>query len=171
MNLRQRINQKPQLAAAVAAAIAIIALIILLFTTRTPPLRDQGWFFDLGTGELFTADHTGIPPIAAPSGAGQGVRAVILGCGGCGESQRHLAWLEAYTAPARKALQVKQEAQVELSPDQEASIAAGLLIARPPQGSPPRWMPESSPEAATFTAGVLSGLCNGSKPVLCVPQP
>ncbi|MBI4581376.1 MAG: hypothetical protein HY718_16865 [Planctomycetes bacterium] len=60
----------------------------------------QAWYYDLNTGQLFTAEVTKELPVAAPSGPapeGQpaGVRAFVFSSGDCSNpSDRFIGWLE-----------------------------------------------------------------------------
>jgi len=75
------------------------------------------WFFDQGTGKLFTAGANKIPPIEAPSDAEHnenaetdedkrynGVRAMVFSCNDCRDSTTHfVGYLERYTPEAKAA--------------------------------------------------------------------
>lgn len=70
--------------------------------------QNKAWFYDLNTGEIFTADSDKLPPIKAPSGLlanGEpaGVRAYLLSyVNEPNESERFIGFLEKLTEEGQK---------------------------------------------------------------------
>jgi len=71
--VREAINDNPRLVAAVAC-VSVFLLLVVLVLVRCPgsgPEYEEGreaWFYDMNTGELFTASSRKAGPIEAPSG-------------------------------------------------------------------------------------------------------
>ena len=86
-------------------------------------LEQEGYFYDLNTGKLFTAPLQLAPPVIAPSGplesgellASQaGVRAYVFACGACDElDRRYVGWLETYTRNIRRLVMEAESQQVD----------------------------------------------------------
>lgn len=132
-----------------------------------PVLPTQAYFYDLSTGALFSAALSEIPPIDAPSGGGNGVRAYVFGCGNC-ESPK-VAYLATVTPDARQVL-VRPAETPEAMRLREAATTAGQRVALPPDpGQAPRWIAPDVP-AATDILSAPSRLCDdpGSL-VSCLP--
>lgn len=100
MALRETLNRNPWIAVVVAIAILAGALIVLSQTIAgggSGPVTGAGYWFDTGSGELFTAPATSnlhgyVAPIEAPSGS-TGVRAFVSACGSCdNESERIITY-------------------------------------------------------------------------------
>ena len=69
----------------------------------TPPLPSLTYFYDVNTKQLFVADFDAIPPIAAPSGEGAGVRAHVMSCGDCSKPEdQFIGYLSRYSDDARR---------------------------------------------------------------------
>lgn len=100
-------KRKNVILASVAAAAFIGAVVVAIGNMNkeddaTKDWVDMVWYYDLNTDKLFPAKAGLIPPIDAPSGPHKesdqpaGVKAHVLGCNDCSDSNRFIAWLEAY---------------------------------------------------------------------------
>ncbi|MHC4573269.1 MAG: hypothetical protein ACYS76_03930 [Planctomycetota bacterium] len=102
---RRWINENPR----PVMGMMCISFLVLLVTAMVYLIPDKGgrikppekaWFYDLNTGELFTADKDLIPPIEAPSGplaSGEpaGVKACVLRYAvGPNKAERFVGFLE-----------------------------------------------------------------------------
>lgn len=135
--------------------VVVLALAALLIGRAITGGRVQGkapeaeWFYDLKTGELFTASAKNIPPIAAPSdpGAAAGVRAYVFSCGACDEAERQVLYLETYSEDARAAMeQINTLTDVQPSAPLESRVERGHYVAAvPATGDEPQWVLTVSP--------------------------
>jgi hypothetical protein len=102
---RKWINENPSVivvAAFVSVAVLVVTAVIYLWPEKTKPLKPAAkvWYYDLNTGELFTASKRLIPPIETDSGPlanGEpaGVRACVLSYAAePNESNRFIGFLE-----------------------------------------------------------------------------
>lgn len=106
MDIRNWINQHSMMVTVVMLAVIALSVTAILWPGggRSRPLRRPIYFYDLGTGSLFVAPNTEVPPITAPSGK-MGVRAYVYSCGDCGdEAQRFIGYLETYTPEAQRTM-------------------------------------------------------------------
>ncbi|MBN2136789.1 MAG: hypothetical protein JW720_03180 [Sedimentisphaerales bacterium] len=112
--LRKWANDNPTLIVLIAAVSTVILLAVIIWVSWPEPdvpevTYDKEWFYDLNTGELFTARKGLKPPIEAPSGPLQpefasppvrsggpaGVRAYVLtNVDEPNEAERYIAFLE-----------------------------------------------------------------------------
>lgn len=84
------------------------------------PAKIQVWYYDSGTGELFGASLTEIPPITAPSGK-PGYKALVFSCGSCDESERFIGFLETYPPEVRAKL-VEFDAAISADPEKSDEL-------------------------------------------------
>lgn len=132
------------------------------------------YYYDLGAGKLFAASSNHLPPIDAPSGAKiegrpAGVRAQVLGCGGCAEGMpRYIGYLETYTPERKQAMRDPASAFQHSGDAMDAD--EGHLVARPSlQGG---WVPAGSDEGMRIVSESIRG-CRDPKifPMVCLPGP
>jgi hypothetical protein len=130
---------------------------------------NDGYFYDLTTGELFADTKSQVPPIDAPGGAGKGVRAVVLSCGSCGENDRRIGYLEMLTDAARAGIKAMQD-PATITPQAGQDIEAGTLVALPPDkpGDEPKWVVKTSP-AGQRIVHVEQALCSPQLTQHCYP--
>lgn len=98
-----------------------VAIVVILFcfgyvyrtfmSPSRPSLAPGVFYYDLGTGQLFTGRLVDLPPIPAPSGlhlpdgSDAGVRAHVYACGSCANVSDHfVAYIETTTPPVRDLL-------------------------------------------------------------------
>ena len=116
------------------------------------------WFYDLNSGELFVGPVASLPPIEAPSGdlkgaaAGTpaGVLASVISIEG--DSEKKVAFLQAYTPDAKQLIEASRNAQGGAPADYD-KIMKGTLVALPPAkpGDAITWVPMSSPDGYKIT--------------------
>jgi hypothetical protein len=103
--IRKWVNRNPKAVITITAASGLVLLsvaILQLLPEKTITIEpiEKEWYYDLNTGQLFTAKKGLTPPIEAPSGPlpnGQlaGVRAYVLAySNNASESERFIAFLE-----------------------------------------------------------------------------
>lgn len=176
MSLRETLNKNPALAGGIVVVVIVAAVVAMRGSSGAPPL-DQAWFYDLQTGALFPGDRFAPAPIDAPSGAGNGVTAVVLGCGDCEAKPTKAHWLEKFTPEAlavhkkMEAADAAEEDDAIIVTEQEQQVYdAGQLIALPPEpGSEPQWVPSLSGEGEAIRSQQIKSACTSGKPEVCLP--
>src|SRR5690606_22803013 len=91
LKFRDWLNKRSAIVTVLAVVVLIAALGFIIMQARGKPYRPQivpVYYYDLGSGKLFTAMSDQIPPIQSDSGSGpggmpQGVRAYVYACGDC----------------------------------------------------------------------------------------
>lgn len=97
-------NNTVKLGAAVVLLLAAAGLVAYQMAGGAPQ-TSAGFFYDLETGKRFASQLGGVPPIDAPSGPGNGVRAEVFACGSCDDADaQFIGWLERYPADAKQQL-------------------------------------------------------------------
>ncbi|MEX0652645.1 MAG: hypothetical protein WD534_02740 [Phycisphaeraceae bacterium] len=103
MGVRQWINEHSTVATLVVVVALCGAVGTMVWTLRgdSGSLR-QEYYYDMQTGQLFTATYTAVPPVASPHSGGQltGARAAVFGCGGCPKTLESMTREEAESAGA-----------------------------------------------------------------------
>lgn len=162
-------------AIAFLVALGTAAACIAGRTNRTPP--GSSYFLDLTTNKLFTAAADQVPPIKTPGrhmrdGQPAGVRAYVMSCGDCADTQSHMiAYLESFTSEGQR---VMLEAAGEMAILRNASDSppqsreTGCLVARADlQGG---WIPASSQEGRRLVSDAMRPCPGtGNRPRSCRP--
>ncbi len=164
-----------------SAVVTVAAVVLLLVALSAIIWQNSGsnrgggrieniYFYDMGSGQLFSGKASGIPPITAESG-GEGVRAYVYGCGDCSETNRYIAYLEKNTPEAKAAMEKMQNPDAN-NPEGQAPeeydpmITQGVLV-RAVEGG--QWVPMYSEMGQKIT-GALEGKCAaGTRLVPCLP--
>jgi hypothetical protein len=82
-------KQQKQRMLLVAAVVLLIAATVIALWPQATPKPQGSYYYDLGTGELYTSSASG----PAPSG-GEGVLAIVFACGDCAnKDDRFVAYL------------------------------------------------------------------------------
>lgn len=130
MAVRKWIRSHP-LAIGALAIVCLLLTAALMFRSGQYDEVTHAYYYDLDTGQLFSAPLAATP-ILTPSGKPRGVVAMVLGCGGCSPKKRSIGWL--------------QTSQPESSSNPESQ-----WIAKPPEASDsPVWFDAESPQALTI---------------------
>ncbi len=170
------VAQKDLIKVTVAALVLIVGIGLIVVRgaggpdRRGAPAPQSNYFYDLGTGELFTQPVAALPPVTAPSG-GEGVRAFVFTCGECTPSQLVVGYLQRLN---EKAIEVSGRlAQVEDTKRQAlyTDIQGGTFVAAPPAaGEQPRWMPIITMESKALLQAHMR-MCPGEeRAMLCTPD-
>lgn len=149
----------------------LVAALLIATRDRTTAASTQVYFYDLSGGALFGAERTAEPPIDAPSGPGNGVKAVVYGCGDCTEANLQIAYLMTNTDEARQAM-----AQVEslgsqggpVAPELAMKIQNGQRVAIVPESGEVKWVSSTSPEGIAILSPARE-LCAGQSATPCSP--
>ena len=144
------VNHYATTVTSMAVGLLVLAMAGVVYQLQPPPKPGPVpvWFYDLNTGQLFTAKSDAIPPIPAPSDGrakggsrASGARAHVFSCGDCAApAERFVGYLEIYTPEAKKALETLGPL-AEASPTPTAEkvglpyekLERGHLIRRPPE--------------------------------------
>lgn len=114
--------------------VKILVAVVLLVIAGVVIVRSRGgssgsaiageMYFDVQSGELFIGPLDALPPVSAPSG-GEGVRAVVYGCGSCDDPLvGHVAYLIKYSDEAKREIQsLRQQAQ-SAPPEESGALLA-----------------------------------------------
>jgi len=171
---RRWINEYPTVVSSIAAASAMLLLVIalwLLIPDKPMPVVtiEEEWYYDLNTGELFTAEKGLAPPIDAPSGPSPdgkpaGVRAYVLSyVSEPNESERFIAFLET-TAPA------EMLAKWPKRPDSRSAArkwGKGKLIRKVDDTL---WIPADSRLGLQLVEEAFAPNKDGVRPTYCPPR-
>lgn len=130
----------------IVAVIIVLVAAALMLRSKPSPVSDHLYYYDLKTGEIFSAMKQA-PPIDAPSGD-RGVKAAIYSCGACEPGAWSVLWLETY----------------EGEPDAGNHRVAAI----PEAGGEPQWFGMLSDNAGVLT-GKANTLCDGQAATLCMP--
>ena len=176
MNVREWLNNNSAVATLVAVVVLVISLAILVYTggggSRVTEI--DLYYYDLNTGELFTASSRLIPPIEAPSGPtpeGEpaGVRAYLYSCSDCDDESTHrIAWLERYTPEAKQRIenyrnnpeQFAEEAYYEMEMQQDHQV-------RRPEDN--QWQ-NINTQAGQQIMEIAMQCPEGQRPQICYPD-
>ncbi|MEM6332802.1 MAG: hypothetical protein AAF823_05620 [Planctomycetota bacterium] len=164
MSVRSFLNNNPAVMTIGAIVVLLVCLAVIynnLGGGGARAARDiDFYYYDEGTGEVFTASGREIPPIDAPSGPRAGARAVIYGCGSCDPSTWTIAYIEKYSDAAHAAIQNDPEGDDAMMAYQE-----GLLMRSPDSDE---WFTQYSEGGMTLIESV-SSICPGGDARRCMP--
>lgn len=132
------------------------------------------YFYDLGSGDLFTQPLNTMPPVDAPSGPGQGVLAYVFTCGSCSQAERQVLYLETLTDQAKQAMQARaaalSEDAAEMAPVDSTILNQGTRLApSPARGEEPHWIAAGSAEGRALRESWRT-YCDGSPAKVCSPN-
>lgn len=165
MSLRDKLNQHPPLAVAVAALIVIVAWVVVSKAGQSPTGReDLAWYYDIKTGELFGADRT-LPPPLELAEDNVAVRAAVYSCGSCDDDKRFIAYLESYDDAAHEAYTHQPR-----TAEDDVVIDRGYRIGTAPQGESIEWMSADNPAAIELLDSPASRCATGEKLIACRPS-
>lgn len=153
------------------AAVVILAAALALLLNSGEATVDVGqrYFYDVESGKLFAAPASALPPIDAPSGSGNGVRAEVISCGECTDGQMRIVYLERYNEAAIHAAQNPGvDPDIEDAGDRARHLLEGTLVAREPgDGEDIAWYSAASPAGQAIQAEYHEHC--GGKPNACAP--
>jgi hypothetical protein len=169
---RERINQRPVWAIAVAAVIIFAGLLYVGYSAYGPSGRvvTEVYYYDLHTKQLFSAGAAELPPIDTASGKDMGVRATVYGLGDCRPDHRVIACLLRYSAATKQAqiedwAQQKKTGAATLTP--LPNLSDGLEVRSVEGGA---WVPLRSSEGlALADLEAIAKQHPGAKLIPCNP--
>ncbi len=182
--VRRWANNNPALMVAIAGASVLLLLVVIVWLTWSEPVPEvveykKEWFYDLNTGELFTAQKGLTPPIEAPSGPLQsnttepppflngdhaGVRAYLLTyVDEPNEAERFIAFLE--TSNPQAPNDVPDRPGPKLTPAMQ--WGRGRLLRRLRDE---RWVSGDSPYGQAIFKDAFAPGENGKRPSYYQPE-
>lgn len=170
MAWRDQLREKPAIGAGVALVLLGLAGVFAysrMGPRNAPQPFAQGWYFDVKTGDLFAARNV-FPPVEAPSGADQGVRAYVYSCGTCEPSKWTIAYLETHTPEARQIMLEPADGPDRIAARNRAMTEGRLIAAAPAKGESPQWIASHQPAAQQLVANARPQ-CPQGEPILCAP--
>lgn len=179
--IRHFLNQNPAVGTIAAVVVLLICLILLMARLKggssggtAATIRPvQSHYYDMNTGDMFTAAGGQIPPIKAPSDAGKpdqysGVRALVFSCEDCGDpTKRFIGLLEQYPLEVKQAM---EKARASDDPEEQMALEQldlGRLICRPEEGV---WVEAESDEGRELFKSLATACAGGSRPRPCIPR-
>ncbi|MDA8377050.1 MAG: hypothetical protein M0Z50_08330 [Planctomycetia bacterium] len=173
-NLRNTINENSAVMSIIAAVVAIVAIAFIVrnffHTTQYGPTT--AYYYDTSDGSVQVLPRSKYPPLIGKTGKPTLVWAEYYSCSSCSDKQ--LAYLEKYSAQAKKAMEQLQQQQrnpknkgepPNFALMQMAMQGGGILVRSPKKGS--KWYPLESPQGMQIatppscTTGQLKA-CNPS---------
>ncbi|MEO0588713.1 MAG: hypothetical protein AAF078_13870 [Planctomycetota bacterium] len=138
MSVRAFLNNNPAVMTIGTIVVLLICLAVIYNNLRgnggRSPANVDAYFYDEGTGEIFTASAREYAPIDAPSGPGAGVRAVIYGCGSCDPDTWTIAYLEKYGPEAHHALVNDPSSEAAMMAESDGTLVRSV--------DNPQWVPQ-----------------------------
>lgn len=168
--LREWLNNNSAIVTVAAVLVLLMALGIIIWTQGSGnrlSTNYEVYYMDLGTNELFAGKITEIPPIDAPSGPNQGVRAHVYGCGDCSEANRFVAYLERYTEKAKQMrLNPPPVDPNQPPPEMYMDDMAGMEV-RAPKGT--QWVSMMTDQGMRITEVAPNRCPDGVMILPCIP--
>lgn len=187
--VRMWLSENPQVATIVAVVIIAISWIFIYRYSSPPsygPIPDA-YFYDMNTGELFTAPSDRNPPIETDSGpyTGEfcppklresgglpaGVIAHVFACGDCSEENRKIAYVEMYTPRLKQMLENRDELTEEERYELESSMEMHRLVMKPDETDEQKkgWRPYAAPGVYEYIEAANKPCPDGEYPLMCFP--
>ena len=171
-------RQNPKIIIAIAGIFVFVLLAIAISLSGNDKefkanRNNKAWFYDLNTGELFTAKTDKLPPIKAPSGhlpngEPAGVRAYVFSYAKePNESDYFIGFLETFTPEAKKHLSKLIKLKTAKSRESIKKLDDGRLVRR--AGSN-QWVPANSNEGRAIINEALYPNENRQHPHYCPPK-
>ncbi len=171
---RKWANDNQALVMAIACASVLLLLAVVVWLAWPEPMvpvveYKKEWFYDLNTGELFTAKKGLTPPIEAPSGSLPdgglaGVRAYVLSyVDEPNEAERFIAFIE--IADPRSPNEVPDRPGPKLTPARR--WGRGRLLRRLEDE---QWVPGDSPQGQTIFSEAFGPDETGERPSYYQPR-
>lgn len=161
--------------AIVAVAAVIIAVASVFATTRSiiGPSRQPAdlYYYDLNTGDLFTAPGGALQPIAAPSSDADnpsGVRAHVFACGSCDDaSVRYVGYITKFNPDVVAKVLERNGGVINAEFHQLLDLTADNTLVRSTE-SDDDWRPIGSRTGIALVTAAQKR-CGNATPARCVP--
>jgi len=130
-----KVDKSQAIKVVVAGVVLLVAVVMIVSRLGGPsaPKQVSRWFYDVGSGELYTEANQVLPPIARESGS-QGVLAHVFACGECTEANRKLAFIEMFTEEGKAYA-------INPPEDDMSGVNPGRQVAwEPASGEQPQWV-------------------------------
>lgn len=173
---RDMVRERPGLMLGLCLMVLMSSLLVLQWQSSAPSgpvFSGFRYYYDIGTGKLFTAPDTDVPLVYAPSGASLtddlpgGVRAMVYACGDCGNpAQRKIAYITT-RVPVKTAAKLIPSGSFGNPAATDVALVAAIPSQSPDSPQPTiLWHPEGSMEGKSIRASI-DKLCGGAAPVPC----
>ncbi len=168
MAIREVLNKN---AAVVTIGSVVIIAIVLVYAFWPKDragkinLSDQVYFYDLNTGSLIYAPRDSVPPIDTESGPNAGVKAVVASCGGCGENEREIVWMERWTPQGKQAYVAERDRRQAAGQPLRGIDMRGLEMRTPAED---RWFPREGSQGLAIQQHIMT-MCDGKPARICDP--
>lgn len=140
---------------------------------RVPADIRLDYFYDLDTGELFTAPRDQLAPFPAPGG-GTAVKATVFSCESCDNRDTHfIGWLERYSDEAKTLMRTERQSETDdVDPKFNEAMAEGHQIAFiDDAGGELTWQSSSDPQVVAQMRHVLTRCEGVRRTEACNPHP
>ncbi len=171
--IRQWINQNPKIVTGITAVLLLLFLVIVVCQFLPgKPVQYEGpkkaWFYDLNTGELFTAKSKLLPPTKAPSGplpdgTPAGVRAYVFYSNAPNDTDTEpfVGFLETLSPQAKQS-----KASLNSKTHSAKQWAKGRSFRRPDED---KWFPADSDQGRSIFNEFFVPGNNREPPLRCYP--
>ncbi len=170
-------TSKSKIKLAAAALMLLIGVTMLVNHVAVGPdvvvaRPEQAYFFDLQTGALYTAPIDTLSPTDAPSGADNGVRAIVYTCGTCDEGQQKIGYLQMMSPRGKEIYVHVHELGPDVTPDLVTQLEQESFVALPPEaGGEPQWVNIATPQEDWIMQSYRSACGEKGRPRRCNPSP
>lgn len=170
--VREWVNQN---AAAVTVGAVILLIVALVIIIQQGSGRDVGggasreaWFYDVKSGEYFTASAQEMAPITNPATGNTAVRAHFYACGECTEEDRFVGYYEKLTDRLKAKYEQSREDMIMLY----EQMAQGRLLCPPDKdpANPDNWVQVSSEKGFKIQQQPQNMCDSPSELVACMPE-
>jgi hypothetical protein len=135
-----------------AVVVILGAAIAIWLATRTTPVGQRIYFYDLSEKKLFTAPRDAFAPIDGVGGeAGDGVEAVVVCCPECGRDHMRIAYLQSHTSEFKSKDEEARRAGQAIPDLTRQWVWANTLVKLVDASD---WHPSTSKEGAQIVAGL-----------------
>lgn len=176
MSFRDTINNNPAVGLIIAVVVVGVAIFVLRGNAR-PADNPQAYFYDLETGQLFAGLKTDVPPIDAPSGAGNGVQATVMSCGSCDNpDERFVAWISRFDPQVQDMVRRMNESANPVDADGNpidvmyVNSHAYIAVAPESAGGEVDWISINAPQAQTIRQAPYDKCAQGTVVKTCIPE-
>src|SRR5690606_37122510 len=140
------------------------------------------YFYDLSSGQLFTAASDQIPPIETPNGPHAGVRAHVFACGECPgnlngmnaeqvkQAGAYIAYLEMYTPEGKNALTAAQAPQGDAGGPPPGAMIDPMEQTLVKRVEDAKWLSMYSQPGYQLTDQAITQCPDGSPARACRPE-
>lgn len=176
MSIRETINKNPLVG--VVIVVVILVIVVMMIRSNGPVGENPlAYYYDLQSGELFVANKDDVPPIEAPSGAGNGVLAAVFACGSCeNEADRFVGWVSKYDPQVHEQVRLLNASPMAVdaagNPIDAMAVNAYAYIAVLPEtvGDDVEWISLNAPQVQFIREAPFTKCPEGAAVQTCYPS-